>query len=144
MQENRGAGRYIYEMVTISKIDMNKVPAGSFAQPVPAKPAEQKPKSQMSDEKALGILKVVTVGKIALNVADYEKKDKAAIISIAEDIISAIKDGRNAEFKENGRIFISEDLFNDIVKACEKGANRNLNIFDGVRPQITYPPKSSS
>ena len=147
MQESGAAGRYIYEMgiSETKEVNMNSIHAGRLAPPVPAQPAAaQKPKSLMSDERALGILKVVTVGKIALNIADYEKKDKAVIITIAEGIISAIKSGMDAEFKENGRIFISEDLFNGIVKACEKGPDRNLNIFDGVRPQVVYPPKSSS
>ncbi len=133
MQENRVAGRYIYEMA-IAEINMNSIHAGRFAPPVPVQPAAaQKPKTSMSAEEALNILKLVNVGKQVLELSSFNKPPQTMIM-IAESIISARKNGSEVEF-ENGRIHVPEELFNNIVRGCEKGPDRNLNGFSNP---ITY------
>lgn len=120
MQENGVKCRYIYEMA-ISEVNMNSIPVGRFSPPVSAQAAQQKPKAQMSAEDALNILKLVNVGKQVLNLSSFVKPPQVMVL-IAESIISARKNGLGVEF-ENGRIHISEELFESIVRSCEKGAD---------------------
>lgn len=120
MQESSAMGRYIYEMA-ISEVNMNSIPVGRFSPPATAQPAAQKPKAPMSAEEALNILKLVNVGKQVLNPSSLNKPPQVMIL-IAESIIDGRKNGIGVEF-ENGRIHLSEELFESIVRSCEKGAD---------------------
>lgn len=75
----------------------------------------------MSAEDATNILKLVNVENLVLDLSSFKKPPQVMIL-IAESIITARKSGMGVEF-ENGRIHLSEELFESIVRSCEKGVD---------------------
>lgn len=125
IQENGAMDRYIYEMAIPSEISVNTISPGKVAPAMAS--TSQKPKSGMSADDALSMLKLVNVGRNVLDTSSL-KKNPAVIVRIAQQIIDARKTGTPGVEFENGRISISEDLFNKIVSSSGKNPEQTEQI----------------